>query len=350
VHPAEWYDEKHVTLMLGVHATAVDAGAHQVSLADGSALSYDKLLLATGAVPRRLAVPGADATGVQYLRSREDSDAIRATFGADQRLAIIGGGWIGLEVAAAARQAGTDVTVIEMAELPLLGVLGPELAKVFADLHSANGVDLRLGVSVKEITVEDGRATGVRLGDGSVVAADTVIVGVGVAPDITLAEAAGLAIDNGVLVDAALRTSDPDIFAVGDIANEEHPTLGHRVRVEHWATALNQPATAAAAMLGEDASYSRLPYFFSDQYDLGMEYIGYAPNGSYKQVVVRGDLATREFVAFWLSDTGQILASMNVNVWDVIDEITPLITSGAPVDPARLADPSVPYAELASSD
>jgi NADPH-dependent 2,4-dienoyl-CoA reductase/sulfur reductase-like enzyme len=282
---------------------------------------------------------------VYYLRTREDSDAIRSCFGDGKRLVIIGGGWIGLEVAAAARGAGTHVTVLEAADLPLLGVLGPELAQVFADLHRANGVDLRPGTGTGAITTSSGRATGVQLTDGTTIEADAVVVGVGAAPDLTLAELAGLDLDNGVLVDASLRSSDPDIYAVGDIANHDHPILGHRVRVEHWATALNQPVTAAAALLGEDTSYTELPYFFSDQYDLGMEYIGYAPKGSYDQVVVRGDLAKREFVAFWLA-RGSIKAAMNVNVWDVIDQIKPLITAGKQIDPGQLANPDVTYASL----
>jgi NADPH-dependent 2,4-dienoyl-CoA reductase/sulfur reductase-like enzyme len=258
---------------------------------------------------------------------------------------VIGGGWIGLEVAATARAAGTEVTVLEAAELPLLGVLGPELARVFAELHQAHGVDLRLGAHIEAITTAGGSATGVVLTDGATIETDAVVVGVGVTPDLTLAELAGLDIDNGVLVDASLRSSDPDIYAVGDIANHDHPVLGHRVRVEHWATALNQPATAAAALLGQDVTYTALPYFFSDQYELGMEYLGYAPKGSYDQVIVRGDLATREFVAFWLRQ-GRITAAMNVNVWDVIDQIRPLIVSGRRIAAGRLADPDVPYASL----
>jgi NADPH-dependent 2,4-dienoyl-CoA reductase/sulfur reductase-like enzyme len=345
VLPADWYREHDVDLRLGTRATALDLAGHRVQLDGGEGVEYDKLLLATGSVPRRLPIPGADADGVHYLRTREDADAIRDLFGAGRRLVIIGAGWIGLEVAAAARGAGTDVTVAEVADLPLVGVLGPELARVFADLHTANGVDLRLGVQVDEIVTEGGRAVGVRLGTETL-PADAVVIGVGVAPDVELAAQAGLAIDNGVLVDAALRTSDPDVYAVGDIANHDHPVLGHRVRVEHWATALNQPATAAAALLGNDASYTELPYFFSDQYDLGMEYLGHAPRGSYTQVVVRGDLAGREFVAFWLDDARRIKAAMNVNVWDVVDEIKPLIATGKAVDPDRLSDPAVPYAEL----
>lgn len=348
VHPADWYDEQRVELRTDIRATAVDPAAHEVTLADGTTLGYGTLVLATGSTPRRLSLDGADAPNVLSLRTREDSDAIRATFGEGKRLAVIGGGWIGLEVAAAARQAGTDVTVVESAELPLLGVLGPELAQVFADLHREHGVDLRTGASVEAITTQDGRATGIRLADGETVPADAVVVGVGVTPEVSLAESAGLAVDNGVLVDATLRTSDPDIFAVGDIANHDHPVLGRRIRVEHWATALGQPESVAKAVLGEDEpEYAELPYFFSDQFDLGMEYIGHAPKDSYAQVVIRGEKDTREFVAFWLDAENRILASMNVNVWDVVDEVKPRIAAGTPVDPARLADPSVAYADLA---
>jgi 3-phenylpropionate/trans-cinnamate dioxygenase ferredoxin reductase component len=351
VHLAPWYAEHGIDLRLQTTATALDTAAHTVTLADGTTLPYGKLLLATGAVPRRLPVPGADAENVLYLRSHADSDAIRVTFGERRHLVIIGAGWIGLEVAAAARGAGTDVTIVERADLPLLGVLGPQLAQVFADLHTTNGVHLRLGATLAEITVDSDRATGVRLEDGTFIPADTVVVGIGVTPDVALAEAARLKLDNGVLVDASLRTSDPDVYAVGDIANQDHPTLGTRVRFEHWATALKQPATAAAAMLGStgtDATYTDLPYFYSDQYDLGMEYIGHAPKGTYDRVVVRGDLAAREFVAFWLDNSNRIKAAMNVNVWDVIEQIKPLIISGTVIDPAQLTDTTIAYADLSS--
>jgi len=347
VHPEQWYRDNDVDLRLAVKAIAIDRGAHEVTLTDGTTLPYSKLLLATGALPRHIDLPGADAQGVLYLRNREDSDAIRAAFGPGKRIAIIGAGWIGLEVAAAARQAGTEVVVVEVADLPLLNVLGPDLAQVFADLHRSHDVDLRLGTTTAEITVSDGVATGLRLGDDSQVSAVAVVVGVGVVPNIALATAAGLDIDNGVLVDASLRTSDPDIYAVGDIANHDHPLLGMRVRVEHWAAALNQPKAAAAAMLGEDVQYSDLPYFYTDQYDLGMEYVGHAPRGSFERVVVRGDLAAREFVAFWLDAGDRIKAAMNVNVWDVVDQIKPLIRAGVVVDPQRLADASIGYADLA---
>ena len=343
VHPEEWYAEHEVDLRRGVDVVALHRADHEVELADGTRLAYGALVLATGAEPRPLPIPGADTA--LTLRTHADSDRIRATFGEGRRLVVIGAGWIGLEVAAAARAAGTDVTVLEAAELPLLGVLGPEMGEVFAGLHREHGVDLRLGAKIAEIT-----PAGVRLEDGEEIAADAVVVGVGVRPRTELAEAAGLDVDNGVLVDRALRTSDADIYAVGDIAHHDHPVLGRRVRVEHWATALNQPAVAAAAILGEDAAYDRLPYFFSDQYDLGMEYVGHATRDDTARVVVRGDLDKREFVAFWLDDQDRILAAMNVNVWDVPDQVKPLISARTVVDPDRLADPDVPLSEVASRD
>lgn len=341
---ADWYTDNDVDLRLRTRAASVDAGARRVQLADGTDLPYDKLLLATGAVPRRLAVPGADAKGVHYLRTRADSDALRAVLGPDHRLMVIGAGWIGLETAAAARHAGAEVTVVETAEFPLLGVLGPQIGAMFADLHRAHGVDLLLGATINEIIVQAETVAGVRLGDGTVVSADAVLVGIGVSPDVALAESAGLALDNGVLVDASLRTSDPDILAVGDIANHNHPLLHTRVRVEHWATALNQPATAAAVMLGGEVTYSALPYFFSDQYDLGLEYLGHVPRDSDTSMVIRGDLSGREFVAFWIDRDSCIRAAMNVNVWDVVDTVRPLIADSVRVDPVALADPSIDYA------
>ncbi|HEX3593074.1 MAG TPA: FAD-dependent oxidoreductase [Pseudonocardiaceae bacterium] len=341
VHTADWYDEHNVTLRSGVTATAIDRGAHRVDLSDGSSVEYDKLLLATGATPR--ALPGAD--GVLYLRRIEDSDRIRQVLSTGGHLVVIGAGWIGMEVAAAARQAGLTVTVLETLELPLLRVLGPEIAQVFATLHTDNGVDLRLGVKVEQIlTGPDGKANAVRLADGTRIDADAVLVGIGAVPNTSLAQDAGLTVDNGVVVDASLRTSDPDIFAAGDVANADHPTMGRQIRVEHWANALNQPAIAAAGMLGGTKRYEELPYFYTDQYDLGMEYIGHGEG--YDQVVVRGDLASREFIAFWLRD-GRVIAGMNVNVWDVVDPIKALIRSGMRVDPDALANPDTPLDQVA---
>ena len=349
VHPEAWYAENEVELRTGSRVVALDRRAHQVRLADANRLDYAKLLLATGASPRHLPVLGANADRVVYLRTIDDSERLRALYGQISRLVVIGAGWIGLEAAAAARAAGVEVTVIESAQLPLLRVLGPEMAEVFADLHRRNGVDLRFGESVGEITTEGGYATGVRLRDGSVLPADAVLVAVGVTPNVQLAEDCGLAVDNGVVVDAALRTEDPDVFAVGDVARAYHPLLKKHIRVEHWANALNQPEVAAAGMLGEEAEYGRLPYFFTDQYDLGMEYVGYVEPEGYDRLVTRGDPASGEFIAFWLAE-GRVLAGMNVNVWDVGDPIRALIESGAAVDPDALAYPDTPLDSLVPAE
>jgi 3-phenylpropionate/trans-cinnamate dioxygenase ferredoxin reductase subunit len=345
VHPENWYADNQVELRLGSPVTAIDRAARRVALADGGSVGYAKLLLATGSSPRLLTVPGADADGVLYLRRAADSDQIKTVLASASRIAVIGAGWIGLEATAAARTAGVEVTICEAAGLPLLRVLGPEAAQVFADLHREHGVDLRFGVQVEEITTAGGRVSGVRLADGGHIEADAVIVGVGIVPNAQLAETAGLEVSNGIVVDAALRSSDPDIFAAGDVASAYHPVLGRHIRVEHWANALNQPQAAARAMLGQDVSYDRVPYFYTDQYDLGMEYAGYVEPGGYDQVVFRGHKDRREFVAFWLSG-GRVLAGMNVNVWDVNDAVQDLVRGGQAVDPAKLADPGVPLDQV----
>jgi 3-phenylpropionate/trans-cinnamate dioxygenase ferredoxin reductase component len=337
VHPADWYEEQGVDLRLGTPVAAVHPAAHEVELAGGERVRYAKLLLATGSVVRPLPVSGGDRA--RTLRKLPDADELKAALGRGGRVVVVGAGWIGLEVSAAARQQGADVTLIEATAQPLSRVLGDEMGAVFADLHRAHGVDLRLGSGVTGIG-----ADGVALPDGTTLPADLVVVAVGIRPDTRLAEEAGLGVDDGILVDASLRTSDPDVYAAGDVARLDHPRFG-RIRVEHWANALNGGPAAARAMLGQDVRYDRVPYFFSDQYDLGMEYSGWAPPGSYDQVVVRGDLAAREFVAFWLSG-GRVLAGMNVNVWDVTDPIQALIRRTEPVDPTRLADPDVPLDQI----
>jgi 3-phenylpropionate/trans-cinnamate dioxygenase ferredoxin reductase component len=346
--PADWYAQNNVELRLGESAIGVDRGAKQVTLASGETVGYTKLLLTTGSSPRRLSIPGADADGVHYLRRVQDSDAIKAAIDAASKIAVIGAGWIGLEAASAARAAGVEVSVIEMAELPLLRVLGREVAQVFADLHNANGTELIFGATVAEIIVKDGKASGVRLGDGRDVEADAVIVGVGITPNVGLAADAGLAVDNGIVVDARLQTSDPDIFAAGDVANAFHPAYGKHLRVEHWSNARHQPRAAAKAMLGQDVSFDRVPYFFTDQYDLGMEYAGYVEPEGYDRVVFRGDVPGREFIAFWVGSDGRVLAGMNVNIWDVNDQLMELVRTARPVDAAALADPGTPLDSLAS--
>ena len=346
VHPEQWYADQAIDLRRDTLVTELDRDRHTVTLSGGERIGYDKLLLTTGASPRRLPVPGADLDGVLYLRRVGDCERIQRTFQTASRLVFVGGGWIGLEVAAAARDAGVEVTVLEAGEMPLLRVMGRQIAPVFADLHRDHGVDLRLGTQVAEIVGEHGTATGVRLADGTRIDADAVVVGIGAVPNTQLAAASGLPVDNGITVDASLRTADPDIHAAGDVANAFHPMLGRHIRVEHWANALHQPETAARSMLGEAASYDRIPYFFTDQYDLGMEYAGYAEPGDYDDVVVRGDLTSRQFIAFWTAQ-GRVLAGMNVNIWDVNEAIQHLVRSGTQIDRDRLADPDVPLEELA---
>ncbi|HEY4794460.1 MAG TPA: FAD-dependent oxidoreductase [Mycobacterium sp.] len=347
VHDSEWYRDNKIDLRLNTEAVAIDRKAHTIALADGNDLRYDKLLLATGSRARWLSIPGSDSTGVHHLRKFGDAENLDTALKDGTSLAIVGAGWIGLEVAASARERGVDVTVVETAKAPLIGAVGAQVGNVFAKLHRDHGVDLRLETEIKEITTDDGKATGLRLGDGSTVNADRVLIAVGAQPNIELAEDAGLSIgDGGVLVDASLRTSDADIYAVGDIAAAEHPVFDERIRTEHWANALKQPAVAVAGMLGEPGKYAELPYFFSDQYNLGMEYAGHAPNSD--RVVFRGDVDSLEFVAFWLDADNHVLAGMNVNIWDVLDDIKNLILNKTVVDLNKLIDPQAPLGDQIS--
>jgi NADPH-dependent 2,4-dienoyl-CoA reductase/sulfur reductase-like enzyme len=341
VHDAGWYAENDIDLRTGTTVTQLDPAAHLVRTAQGTEIGYHKLLLATGAAPRSLPIPGAE--NALMLRTFADSNRIAETVQDGTRLVIVGAGWIGLEIAAAARERGASVTALETAALPLQRVLGDRLAQVFADLHRAHGVEFRFGAQIKDL-----RDNRVVLADGTTLDADAVLIAVGVRPNTGLAEQAGLEVGDGVLADRHLRTSDPDIFAAGDVAAVDHPLLHARVRVEHWANALNAGPVAARAMLGQDVQWDALPYFFTDQYDLGMEYAGWVPPGADAEVVIRGDLGGREFIAFWTIG-GRVAAGMNVNVWDVTDAVQDLIRAGlagARVDPARLADPDVPLEDL----
>ncbi|MFF0381498.1 NAD(P)/FAD-dependent oxidoreductase [Streptomyces sp. NPDC004286] len=353
VHEPAWYARNDIELHLGQTVDALDRAARTVRLGDdGTLIRYDKLLLVTGAEPRRLDVPGTDLAGVHHLRRLAHAERLKgvlAALGRDNgHLVIAGAGWIGLEVAAAAREYGAEVTVIEPEPAPLYGALGPELGNLFAELHREHGVRFHFGVRLTEIIGQDGMVLAAHTDDGEEHPAHDVLAAIGAAPRTSLAEAAGLDLADrdlggGIAVDERLRTSDPDVFAAGDVAN--FPLLGTRLRVEHWANALNGGPAAARAMLGQDVTYDRVPYFFSDQYDLGLEYSGWAPPGSYDQVVLRGDAGKREFIAFWLRE-GRVLAGMNVNVWDVTEHIQRLIRSGAVVDVEALADPHVPLADL----
>ncbi|MEU0833036.1 FAD-dependent oxidoreductase [Streptomyces sp. NPDC005969] len=355
VHETAWYAGADVELHLGTPVTALDRDARSVELGDGTVIHYDKLLLATGAEPRRLDIPGTDLAGVHHLRRLAHADRLKNVLSALGRdnghLVIAGAGWIGLEVAAAARGYGAEVTIVEPEATPLFRVIGPELGQIFTELHSDHGVRFHFGRKLTEIIGQDGMVLAARTDDGEEHPAHDVLAAIGAAPRAALAEAAGLDIaarsdGGGIAVDGSLRTSDPHIYAAGDVANALHPLLGTRLRVEHWANALNSGPAAARAMLGQDVSYDRVPYFFSDQYDLGLEYSGWAPPGSYDQVVIRGDAGKREFIAFWLKDR-RVLAGMNVNVWDVTETVQELIKAGRPVDADALADPSVPLESLA---
>jgi 3-phenylpropionate/trans-cinnamate dioxygenase ferredoxin reductase subunit len=342
VHPEAFYADHDIELRIGTAVTGIDPAAGEIVLSHGERLHYDRLLLATGAHPRRLDVPGAELDGVLTLRNLVDADALRARLPFVSQLVVIGAGWIGAEVAASARQIGCAVTVVERADVPLQHVLGPEIGGVYADIHRGHGVELLTGAALKGFD-GDSRVERVQLDDGRAIDCELVVVGVGVTPRTELAEAAGLAIDNGILVDETLQTSVPGIFAAGDVANVAHPFYGSRLRVEHWASALHQPEVAARAMLDKPAVWDRLPYFFSDQYDVGMEYAGFA--SGHDDVVVRGDREARELIAFWLRD-GRVAAGMNVNVWDVSEDIQALIRAGHQIDRARLADPDVALRDL----
>jgi 3-phenylpropionate/trans-cinnamate dioxygenase ferredoxin reductase component len=343
VHDESFYEQREIELRTSTPVTAIDRAASEAVLGDGERLRFDKLLITTGAEPRRLSVPGSELGGILYLREIGDSEAIRERLVQGARLVVIGAGWIGAEVAASARERGAEVTMLEQTSVPLERVLGSELGGFYARLHEDHGVEL-LTETALEAFAGDGRVERVVTSDGRRIECDAVVVGVGVVPRIELASDAGLAIDNGILVDEYLETSAARIFAAGDVANAHHPLFDERVRVEHWANALNQGPAAARNMLGTGDPYERVPYFYSDQYDVGMEYSGHA--GPSDRVVIRGDLAAREFIAFWLRGD-RVRAGMNVNVSGVTDAIQELVRSGAPVEDDRLADTDVALEEVA---
>ena len=345
VHPSGFYEEQGIELLTGRHATALDLGLRSITLEHGNGLSYDKLLLTTGAEPRRIAVPGADLADIYYLRTLADCEALRSRLEQGGRLAVVGAGWIGSEVAASARQMGVEVTLIDPLELPNERIFGREIGRFYRDVHAEHGVSLALGDGVEAFEGQ-GEVSAIRTTSGRRVECDFAVVGIGVVPSMELARDAGLDVENGIRVDERLQTSAPDVFAAGDVANAWHPFYGRPIRVEHWANALNQGPAAARSMLGEAVSYDRIPYFFSDQYEIGMEYSGYASD--WDQVVFRGDRDGGEFVAFWLKDD-QVLAGMNVNVWDVNQHVQALIRSRQPVDVGALCDSDTPLESLITS-
>ncbi|MBK5231368.1 MAG: FAD-dependent oxidoreductase [Thermoleophilia bacterium] len=343
VHEEGFYAEKNIDLRTGVTVTAIDPLGSSVTVDGSEEIGFDRLLIATGAEPRRLDLPGAGLDGVVYLRTVADSEARGRRFGDGVRVVVVGAGWIGSEVAASARQKGCDVTMIAPESAPLERVLGPELGKVYLDVHEDHGVRFLAGTGVTGF-LGSGSAEAVLTDSNERIEADLVVVGAGVLPRTALAEAARISTDNGILTGASLETEAPGIFAAGDVANAFHPFYNQRIRVEHWANARRQGAAAARSMLGEPVEFDEIPYFFSDQYDVGMEYVGYAPESD--GIVYRGDVDTREFIAFWVKD-GQVVAGMNVNVWDVSDPIRDLIRSRNEVDAGQLADSEVDLVTLA---
>jgi 3-phenylpropionate/trans-cinnamate dioxygenase ferredoxin reductase subunit len=342
VHEPGFYEQHQIELETDATVTELDPAQSRIKLADGRWVEYHRLLLATGAEPRRIAIAGAELDGVHYLRTLADCDALRERLHAGGRVVVVGGGWIGSEFAASARQRGLEVTVIDPSPLPLERIFGAEIGAFYRDVHSDHGVELLLGEGVEAFEGEHA-VTRVRTTTGRAIECDFVLVGIGVTPRVELASGAGLEVDNGILVDEKLQTSMPGVFAAGDVAHALHPFYGERLRVEHWSNALNQGQTAAHAMLGEPVSYDRIPYFFSDQYDVGMEYSGHAPQ--WDEVVFRGDPADGEFIAFWLHD-GRVLAGMNVNVWNVNEHVQTLIRSRQPIDAGALGNADTPLEAL----
>ncbi len=350
LHDQQWYDDNSIELRLGKTVTAIDPKAHSVTVDDGSQVSYGKLLIATGSRVRRIDVPGADLPGVHYLRTAEESQALTDAYAAKPRVVVVGAGWIGLESASAARERGCEVTVVEPQATALAAVLGEEIGELFAEFHRQHGVQFRFGTGVEGFEGTD-KVTGVRVSGGEVIPADLVVVGVGVQPNIELAADAGIEVatrenGSGIVTGPDLRTSAEDVYAAGDVVRWDHPLFGRPVRVEHWQNAKDTGKSAAKAMLGQDVAHDAIPFFFTDQFDLGMEYAGDVPRGTSYQVVLRGDPKSGAYVAFWLDDDRHVLAGMHVNTWGATDTIQELIRSGKQVDPARLADTSVELSEV----
>jgi 3-phenylpropionate/trans-cinnamate dioxygenase ferredoxin reductase subunit len=333
VNDQVFYKDNQIELLLGASATAIDPRGGRVELERHADLNFDALLIATGSSPRRLQLPGAELDGIHYLRTIADSEAIRALLKQGSHVAVVGSSWIGSEIAASARQRGLDVTMIDGVALPM-PALGPEIGQFYRDVHAGQGVELVLGDSVARFEGE-GSVSRVLTESGRAVECDFVVVGAGATPNVELGQRAGLDTDNGILVDPRLQTSAANVFAAGDVANHWHPFYERRVRVEHWANALNQGPAVARSMLGDNKPFEQLPYFFSDQYDVGMEYSGLTEESD--QVVFRGDREGGEFIAFWLRDR-VVTAGMNVNVWDVNEHVQALIRSRKQIDLAALTD------------
>ena len=346
VHPAGFYSEQGIDLRTGTEVVALDARDRFATLDDGAQIQYDKLLLCTGAEPRRASMPGADLAGTHYLRTTNDSDALRDCLTTGTRLAVVGGGWIGCEVAASALALGASVTLIERSDAPLGQTLGARLGEVYGKLHADRGVRVLTNASVTGLTGAD-RVEYVELTNGQAIEADAVLFGIGALPRVAIAAQAGLEVDNGILADQRLETSTPGIFACGDVANAYHLRYRRRLRTEHWANARSQGVIAARAMLGKPAVNDSVPYFFSDQYDVGMEYRGLGHPDD--EVVFRGHPDSLEFLAFWVRHD-RVEAAMNVNLWDAGETIERLIASKTPINHRHLGDPDIPLDSLLEDD
>lgn len=341
----DWYDEQDVSLRRGVNATEIDRSESHVVLGDGTRLGYDKLLITTGSQPRRLAVADDVRERVYYLRTLEDSRSIGAQLHAGARVTIIGGGWIGLEVAAVASESGCQVTVVDPHEVSLQPTLGTAVGGFFAGVHREHGVEFRFGRRLADINEVAGAAK-VTLDDGTSLEADCVVVGIGAIPETGLVDSELLAADGGIRVDTQMCTDDPHVFAAGDVASVANPFYEVPLRSEHWANALMGGQIAAKSMLGLESEFDPVPFFFTDQYDLYMEYAGWVDRGQVEDVVIRGDLTTRSFQAFWLVD-GRVAAAMHVNRQDEgMEPLQDLIRAKVQVDRAKLADPGIPLVDL----
>ncbi|MCH8197873.1 MAG: FAD-dependent oxidoreductase [Proteobacteria bacterium] len=343
LNPAEFYAGKGIEHRPGTRVEGIEAAAHRLRLGDGETLDYDKLLLTTGGRVRRLTLPGAELDGVHYLRGIDDSLAIRKTLVRDASIVIIGGGFIGLEVAASARARGCAVSVIEMQDALLGRVADPEIGRLLADVHGAHGVEVLTGVGVERIEGED-RVRRVVCSGGAALDADAVVVGIGIIPNADLAEEAGLEVDNGIVVDVFGQTSDPDIHAAGDVANHPNPILGHRVRLESWQNAQNQGVAVARNMCGLRAPYAEVPWFWSDQFDINLQMAG-APE-SWDRLVWRGDPASNRFIVFYMN--GDVVVAVNAfNLGREVRIAKFLIERKTPVADADLADEGIKLRDLA---
>ncbi len=332
--PESFYDDPGIEVRLETRIDAVDCGGKTLQTADGETLAYDKLVFATGARPRLLDLPGADLDGIHYLRTIADVTGIRSQLIKGARLVIIGAGYIGLEVAAVASQLGADVTVIEMEDRVMNRVVSPQISEFYQKEHSAHGVKLKLSTGISGFS-GDTQVTAVDLANGDLVAADLVVIGIGVVPNTELASEAGLDVDNGIVVDDHCQTSDSDIFAVGDCTNHPNDILGRRVRLESVHNALEQAKTAASNICGDESCYAQVPWFWSDQYDLKLQIAGLSQG--YDRAIVRGDPDSRSFSCLYLRD-GQLIAVDAVNSPKDFMQSKALIAAHAVIDPDLLAN------------